>query len=67
MGIKNSFVKKGTRKMKYTTQQIKNWDVSSSVDGKTWIPARPELFWSFKRIKYAWLVLIGKLDVLDWK
>jgi hypothetical protein len=53
--------------MKYTTQQIKNWDVSSSVDGKTWIPARPKLFWSFKRIKYAWLVLIGKLDALDWK
>ena len=53
--------------MKYTAQQIKNWDVSSSVDGKTWILARPETFWSFKRIKYAWLVLIGKLDALDWE
>lgn len=53
--------------MKYTAQQIKNWDTSCSVDGKVWIPARPVTFWSFNRIKLAWLVLIGALDALDWQ
>lgn len=53
--------------MKYTAQEIKNWDTSCSVDGTMWIPARPETFWSFNRIKLAWSVLIGRLDALDWQ
>ncbi len=53
--------------MKYTAQQIKNWDTSSSVDGKVWTPARPVTFWHFNRIKLAWLVLIGTFDALDWQ
>jgi hypothetical protein len=53
--------------MIYTPQEIKRWDVDSSGDGKTWMPARPITFWNFGRFKTAWFVLIGKYDALDWQ
>jgi hypothetical protein len=54
--------------MKFTFEQIRNWSVAESRDGKTWKAARPMLrgypiSW---RIRNAWGVLIGKYDALDW-
>ena len=53
--------------MIYTAKEIKHWEADCSVDGKVWLPARPVTLWSFERVKLAWLVLIGKLDALDWQ
>lgn len=55
---------------KHTATSIKNWDVQSSSDGKSWKPARCinhqyDSMWL--RIKLAWGVLIGKYDALDWE
>lgn len=31
-----------------------------------WVPAKPLTYWNFKRIKSAFLVLIGKADAFTW-
>lgn len=51
--------------MKYTAQQIKEWDVAKAP---TWTPARPENRLSLLgRIKLAWGVVTGRYDVVDWE
>jgi hypothetical protein len=42
-------------------------NVSSSVDGKTWVPTRPIGYPSWRtRLKAAWLVLTGRADAVVW-
>ncbi len=53
--------------MKYTAQQIKNWDVQRGPDCK---PARSlnHTVESWRsRIRNAWRVLVGRYDALDWE
>lgn len=53
---------------KYTATQIKRWDVECEVDNK-WVPCRciNHKFDSVvDRIMWAWGVLVGKYDALDW-
>ena len=41
-------------------------DSQVEIDGR-WQPARPIAYTSlFKRVKYAWWVLLGKADALSW-
>ncbi len=53
----------------YTASSLRNWDCDTNKNGR-WIPARP-LGWQGIRwlhnLKLAFLVLIGKYDVLDWE
>jgi hypothetical protein len=54
----------------YTPTQIQQHTVSSSKDGKHWVPARGEPYPGLKlltRIKRAWMVFTGKADVLRWE
>ncbi len=51
--------------MRYTAQQLKNWDLTRHKDNK---PARAEnctTLW--QRIKNGWMVVIGCYDVVDWE
>lgn len=43
--------------------------VSGSVDGKNWLPVRPqtaENTFLIPRIRAAWRVLIGQADAVEW-
>jgi hypothetical protein len=57
---------------KYVPKHIKEWDVDEEVEvngASGWIPARPMSFRALRilyRLKMAWLVFIGRYDVLDW-
>ena len=54
----------------FTAEQIKAWNVSSSSDGKRWIPARPCGWQGIAlrlRLKAAWRVFTGRADVLTWE
>ena len=47
-------------------EEIKQWDVSTEVNGK-WVEARPLGYSSFfRRFKLAWKVFTGKYDALKW-
>lgn len=54
---------------KMTAREIRQWD----CDVKTeigWLPARPvnyKVDSMLERLKFAWGVLIGKYDALDWE
>lgn len=54
----------------YTAEAIRKWDDDTETKNGKWIPARP-LGWQgirlFHNIKLAFLVFIGKYDVLDWE
>ena len=55
--------------MHYTAIQLKHWSVSTQLSNGFWTPARPEGWSGFnliKRIKAAWIVFTGKVDVLIW-
>lgn len=42
-------------------------DISSSVDGKVWVPTRPISYPSWRtRLKAAWLVFTGRADAVVW-
>jgi hypothetical protein len=42
-------------------------NTSASRDGKTYVPARPEGFWSWReRARIAWLVFTGRADAVIW-
>jgi len=44
--------------------------ISSSKDGKVWKPTRPTPYSAFRllyRIKTAWMVFTGKVDVVVWE
>lgn len=42
-------------------------EVSTSRDGKTWVPARPQIASGIPaRFKAAWLVFTGKADAVVW-
>lgn len=53
----------------FTPQQLRDWDVSVSYDGKNYVPGRP-LGWQglclIRRLKLAWGVFTGRYDVLMW-
>jgi hypothetical protein len=52
--------------MIYSASEIQRHDVRTEIDGK-WVLTRPLNYRSFKkRIKEAWMVFIGKADVLVW-
>lgn len=61
---------------KYTAQEISEsnnfiaYRNATDKNGEKWIPARPlgwQGFRTFHNIKLAWLVYIGKYDILDWE
>ena len=54
--------------MIFTPMQIRKWDCDTEVNG-WWIPARPVHYldrWR-NRVKWAWGVLTGRYDALDWR
>lgn len=55
--------------MKHTAQEIKDWDVLCKTEEGGWVPCRP-LNYKYEsklsRLKWAWGVLIGKYDVVEW-
>jgi len=54
----------------YTAQEIQDWDTSTLVEGRGWLPARPvdyRLLRLLERIVSAYRVLTGKYDALDWE
>jgi hypothetical protein len=55
--------------MKFTAQELTNWDSHYDAGTSGWIPARPES-WKIEgflnRIHNAWKVLTGDYDVVDW-
>ena len=54
--------------MLYTAKAIRKWNVDHEITpGGTWAPARPLTYWSLRRIRIAWGVLIGRYDALDWE
>lgn len=55
---------------KYTAKQIKDWDVSCEDSFGKWKPCRALNFkydTYLHRLKYAFGVLVGKYDALDWE
>lgn len=55
--------------MKYTAQELKNWDASFDAGTSGWLPERSEnhRFEGFiSRIRNAWGVIKGDYDVVDW-
>lgn len=54
--------------MKYTAAQIKQWDTAIQTNNGKWKPARPNsVLTLFGRLYYAWGVVTGKYDILDWE
>lgn len=56
----------------YTPTEIRrwcSWRHAPNKSGTGYIPARPLVYMKtgLSRFKIAWLVLIGKLDALDWE
>ena len=55
---------------RYTARRIKDWEIFRRTE-KGLIPARPDsytgLYGFLHRAKYAFGVLIGKYDALDWE
>ncbi len=42
-------------------------EVSMSRDGKTWVPARPQIVMGIPaRFRAAWLVFTGRADAVVW-
>lgn len=55
--------------MRYTAQELKNWDASFDAGTSGWLPARPDnyRFESLRsRLINAWAVIKGDYDVVDW-
>ena len=54
----------------YTARTIKKWDCDIEVKDLGYIPARPWVsggLMILTRVKLAYLVFMGKCDVLDWE
>ena len=54
----------------YRVRQIKIWDVSEQRKNGEYFPARPLPFYGcrlFENLKLAYLVFIGRYDILDWE
>lgn len=55
---------------RYTAREIEKWDTFSQGKDYRWRPDRPinyKVDGFRKRLEYAWKVLIGKYDALDWE
>jgi len=56
--------------VRWTATWIKDWDVTERCFDGSWKPARPICVGGMailQRIKLAFLVFIGRYDVLDWE
>ena len=55
--------------MKFTAQELTEWDGHQDAGTSGWIPARPD-GWKIEgllnRIHNAWKVITGDYDVVDW-
>jgi len=55
--------------MRYTAQELKQWDTDFNAGTSGWLPARPENYrfeGLFNRLRNAWGVIKGDYDVVDW-
>lgn len=53
--------------LKSLVEYVNRGEISSSNDGKSYVPARPMGFWPFpERVRIALLVFRGKADAVVW-
>lgn len=55
--------------VRYTAQEIKEWNTGAEYSPGRWTPARPaRSFNNLKeRVLLSWWVFTGKMDVIDWE
>lgn len=51
--------------MIFSAEEIKDWSISQSTDGRRYIMSRP-LWCRWGRWKHAWWVLTGRCDAIWW-
>ena len=53
--------------MKYTIAELADlWNQTAAFINGRWAPARPKVASLTSRIKFAWLVIKGKADIVIW-